>query len=490
MAADVALAGQCSGRWCGGGAAMRAAAERGDQAPHMVRRPRGTWPGSGGPASPYPVPTAVLSSGADPIYIPSAPDVLVNIFVGIWAAIALVSLLRVLPGLRAVYAVRDRCRPFPPDIESRLPLWLEAKACGRRTALMICDEVPGATVLGFHRPCIAIPSSLVEALTLDELDQVILHEHAHVQRRDDWARLAQTLLLSVLWIHPAALFVSRALNREREMACDEWVVARTGLPKAYARCLAHAAEARVRMRGGPTLVPALIGSRHELLRRVDRVLAINGKARRRVSIAGAATAACAMVIDVRAAADRARIRRNCRDCVSDRSGATGAIGAVGATGASGCNRCKGCNGCTRCADQPAPQTREHVRSAHSHPTHLVHPSHLTPHPSHPLHPPHLLHLLHPTCPHGTLRARIQCRMRPLSRLPVNATNGRHSRHPASRSRRRRKKPALASRVSSAAPECRWREASDALQIFCSRSRSLSRRSWLAQARRDRARSAD
>jgi beta-lactamase regulating signal transducer with metallopeptidase domain len=247
-------------------------------------------------ASPYPRPTAVPPSGANPIYIRSAPDVFISIFAGIWAAIALVSLLRVLSGLRRVYAVRDRCRPFPSNIESRLPLWLEAKACGRRTALMICDEVPGATVLGFHQPCIAIPTALVVALTFDELDQVILHEHAHVRRRDDWARLAQTLLLSVLWVHPAALFVSRALNREREMACDEWVVARTGMPKAYARCLAHAAEARVRMRGGPTLLPALIGSRNELLRRVDRVLAINGKARQRVSIVGAATAVCAMVI--------------------------------------------------------------------------------------------------------------------------------------------------------------------------------------------------
>ena len=82
---------------------------------------------------------------------------------------------------------------------------------------MICDAVPGATVLGFHRPCIAIPPSLVEALTIDELDQVILHEYAHVQRRDDWSRLAQTLLLSVLWIHPAALVrVARVEPRARD----------------------------------------------------------------------------------------------------------------------------------------------------------------------------------------------------------------------------------------------------------------------------------
>jgi beta-lactamase regulating signal transducer with metallopeptidase domain len=247
-------------------------------------------------SAPYGGLTPVPVRGSDPIYVPSAPDIFITIFVGIWTSIALVNLLRLLPGLHALYALRDRCRPFPREIEAGLPLWLEAKASGRRTDLMICDEVSGATVLGLQRPCIALPSSLVAALTIDELDQVIIHEHAHVQRRDDWTRLAQTLLMSVLWIHPAALFVSRALNREREVACDDWVVAETGLPKAYARCLAHAAEARGRAKGCPTLVSTLVGRRHELVRRVDRLLAFKGKARRKVSLVRATAAAFAIAV--------------------------------------------------------------------------------------------------------------------------------------------------------------------------------------------------
>ena len=235
-------------------------------------------------------------AGAEPLlYIPSAPDHLLTIFTGIWAAIALVNLLRLLPSLHAVYALRDRCRAFPPDVEAQLPLWLEAKAQGRQTELTICDDVGGATVLGFQRPCIAIPSALIDALTRHELDQVVLHEHAHVHRRDDWARLLQTLLMSILWIHPAALLVSRALDREREMACDEWVVARTGLPKAYARCLARAAEVRGRVRTGLPLVPALLGGRHNLVRRVDRLLTVKQPCRR-VSLVAATVSACAIVV--------------------------------------------------------------------------------------------------------------------------------------------------------------------------------------------------
>jgi beta-lactamase regulating signal transducer with metallopeptidase domain len=235
-------------------------------------------------------------AASDAIYIPSAPDFLISLFVGIWAALALVNLIRLVPALHSVYALRDRCRPFPQSVESRLSLWCEVRRHGRHADLMVCDSVPSATVLGLQRPCIAIPSALIQALTIDELDQVILHEHAHIQRRDDWARLAEALLLSVLCVHPAATFIARAMNREREMACDEWVVAHTGQRKAYARCLARAAEIRRRIGNNSTLVPALLGRRHELVRRVERVLAIQGMPRRNVSLGSASVATCVIAL--------------------------------------------------------------------------------------------------------------------------------------------------------------------------------------------------
>ena len=163
-------------------------------------------------------------------YVPSAPDNLISTLVGIWMAIALVIYCACFQAFTrctscVIAAVRfPRARGRAPTLARRQATWPPHR-------LMICDAVPGATVLGLQRPCIAIPSTLAQALTADELDQVILHEHAHVQRRDDWSRLAQALLMSVLWIHPASVLVSRALNREREMACDEWVVACTGLPR-------------------------------------------------------------------------------------------------------------------------------------------------------------------------------------------------------------------------------------------------------------------
>lgn len=236
-------------------------------------------------------------------YIDAAPDLFVSAFLGIWLSITLVRLLRVVPSLHAVYSLRDRCTSFPPAVEARLPLWLEARrsanARRRRTRLMVCDAVQSATVLGFQRPCIAVPPHLLESLTPAELDHVILHEYAHVRRHDDWTRLAQALMQASLWVHPAVQMIGRQMDREREMACDEWVVARTGQPKIYARCLARAAEVLVRARS-LELTPALFGRVHDVVQRVDRLLSMRGAVQYQVSMVGAVVVAIAIATGIAA----------------------------------------------------------------------------------------------------------------------------------------------------------------------------------------------
>jgi hypothetical protein len=221
------------------------------------------------------------------------PELFFAGFLGIWASVALAKLIRVLAAGRAVSALRHDCTPFPPPLEAQLPLWLAEKHCGRPTQLMMCPSLAGATVLGFRHPWIAMPQSLVDALSIEELDQVVLHECAHVQRRDDWLRLAQALLQSALWVHPAVALICRWLSLEREIACDEWVVRRTGRAKQYARCLVRAAESGGRATVESLFAPTLFGTRHQLVRRVDRLLSPNCRLRT-PSFAAAMVCMCAL----------------------------------------------------------------------------------------------------------------------------------------------------------------------------------------------------
>jgi hypothetical protein len=125
-------------------------------------------------------------------------------------------------------------------------------------------------VLGLTSPSIAVAPPTLEALDDLELDQIVVHEWAHVQRRDDLARLAQRIIVAFAGLHPAVWWIDRQLHLERETACDDWAVQATGSARSLAVCLTKLAA----LPGRPAhsvLVPAALVS-SELTARVVRLL--------------------------------------------------------------------------------------------------------------------------------------------------------------------------------------------------------------------------
>jgi hypothetical protein len=110
----------------------------------------------------------------------------------------------------------------------------------------------------------------------------VLHEHAHVQRRDDWVQLLQVVLTAVAGLHPAVRWISDRLELEREVACDDWVIARTGRPRSYARCLARVAEWHA-TRTSLVCAPALFARPSHFTARLERLLDARRDGRTRLS---------------------------------------------------------------------------------------------------------------------------------------------------------------------------------------------------------------
>ena len=102
---------------------------------------------------------------------------------------------------------------------------------------------------------IAVAPSLLTTLDAGELDRVLIHEWAHVQRRDDLVHILQIVVRIIAGWHPALWWIDRRLHLEREIACDEMTVAATGSPKSYAACLMKVATVRGTRRGLRTLRP-------------------------------------------------------------------------------------------------------------------------------------------------------------------------------------------------------------------------------------------
>jgi beta-lactamase regulating signal transducer with metallopeptidase domain len=135
-------------------------------------------------------------------------------------------------------------------------------------------ETPVPVVIGLRRPSILIPHSLLARLTAAEIDQILLHEWAHIRRRDQWTNYLLEFAQALYFFHPAVWWIGRALRLEREIACDDSVVRATGAPIRYAGCLAKLVE----LNSCPpvSLSPGAVGDGRDLFQRVERLLAWSG----------------------------------------------------------------------------------------------------------------------------------------------------------------------------------------------------------------------
>jgi beta-lactamase regulating signal transducer with metallopeptidase domain len=113
-----------------------------------------------------------------------------------------------------------------------------------RARLVIGDAATGPYVVGVFRPTIVIPAVLLEEPAL--LRAALLHELAHVRRRDGLANVIQLAALAVFWWFPVVRFASRRYELARERACDAWALDAGDVSRpAYARLLVRMVQLRV-----------------------------------------------------------------------------------------------------------------------------------------------------------------------------------------------------------------------------------------------------
>ena len=208
--------------------------------------------------------------------LPAIPDGVVACAAAIWAMTAAVGVLRIARSCRALGRLKRASSPFDRSREARLPLWVAARDGGHRAAeLRTSDCMTGACALGLGRPAILVSRAVADALSDESLDEIVMHEQAHLDRYDDWSQLLLAVVGSLAGLHPAVRFLARRLDVDREAACDDRVVSRTGATRRYASSLLAVAAASNPEAGGVEFaagVPTATTTASALRVRVGRLL--------------------------------------------------------------------------------------------------------------------------------------------------------------------------------------------------------------------------
>ena len=123
--------------------------------------------------------------------------------------------------------------------------------------IMISTEAAMPFTYGLLRPVIVLPET-AEEWTTERRRSVLLHELAHVRRRDLLTNAVVQLACAVYWFHPLVRLAARRVRIEAERACDALVVAAGTRPSDYAGDLLEIART---MRSSATAAVALAMAR-------------------------------------------------------------------------------------------------------------------------------------------------------------------------------------------------------------------------------------
>ena len=189
------------------------------------------------PAAPPPLPpltTAVSTppapGGADSGFTATA------LLLPVWSAGCAVLLLRLSAAHLLLRRNTRRCTAAPASLTDALAAAQRESGLRRPVRLLMDDARTIPVVWGVFRPTLLLPA---EALTWDAapLRSVLLHELAHLRRRDPLVQFLTQIACALHWFNPLVWLAAWRLHVERERACDDMVLASGVRPSTYAEHL-------------------------------------------------------------------------------------------------------------------------------------------------------------------------------------------------------------------------------------------------------------
>jgi TonB family protein len=191
----------------------------------------------------------------------------------VWLSFVIVLALKLIIELYNVNRLPlQGCSAADATLQKRFDSLMTQVGLSRHIPLLLSSKTDVPMAIGWLKPVVLIPFSMISGLTPQQLDMLLLHELAHIRRHDYLVNFLQTLVEITLFFHPGVRWVSKQMRNEREYCSDDIAVQHCGSPLAYAHTLADTASLCVKHRHNTIPNMAMAASGGDLKQRVVRLL--------------------------------------------------------------------------------------------------------------------------------------------------------------------------------------------------------------------------
>ena len=147
--------------------------------------------------------------------------------------------------------------------------------------------------IGYLKPVVLLPLGALNGVPTQQMEAILAHELAHIQRRDYLMNMIQSLLEVIFFYHPVVWWLSRNIRIERENICDDIAITITGNTMEFAKALTNIQEINL---SAPGLAAGLSGKNKNRL--VNRIRRLAGKPKLHSGFAEGFIAASILVISL------------------------------------------------------------------------------------------------------------------------------------------------------------------------------------------------
>ncbi len=223
-----------------------------------------------------------LQSGALPVKQATVTTILLNwltanagFIVFGWLLVIAFRCVQLLIGLRGIYILRHKgLRPAGAYWVNRLNQLAASVQLTKPVTLMQSAIAKVPMVTGHLKPIILLPLGVITALPKDEIEAILLHELAHIRRKDYLVNMLQNICEIVFFFNPAVLWVSSLIKDERENCCDDIAIANVKNKKQFIHALISFQEYNLTTTNYAVGLP---GRKNHLLNRVTRIITNTNK---------------------------------------------------------------------------------------------------------------------------------------------------------------------------------------------------------------------
>ncbi|HEY2726356.1 MAG TPA: M56 family metallopeptidase, partial [Parafilimonas sp.] len=138
-----------------------------------------------------------------------------NLIVLTWFAVITIKCLGLAKGLRDVYILKHR-RVFSAGEywNTRLQILEKNSGIKKQIALLRSTIAKVPMVVGYFKPVILFPAAAFTALAPEEIEAILLHELAHIRRKDYLINIFQRIAEIIFFFNPAVLWMSSLIKEE------------------------------------------------------------------------------------------------------------------------------------------------------------------------------------------------------------------------------------------------------------------------------------